>query len=240
MQDAGNGRLINLGFPDAKPEDGILIWGDSHAMVLLLLMDALGKEYGVHVTGAVRYGLPPLVGRISPRPDAALFSDAVMRLVLTQKIRRVVLIAAWSKYTNDGREFESSMRKTIGQLAAAGVNVHVVQDVPTHPYPIPKALVARCMFGIPTRVGSTRAAYIQTMTSFAHQLDKAGVPLSARLDPAPCFVSADDYLKVEQDGLSLYVDSQHLSRTGALLLRPLFEPIFSEIAVRAADNGAGK
>jgi hypothetical protein len=46
------------------------------------------------------------------------------------------------------------------------------------------------------------------------------------IDPLPYFFPQDDYSILTLDGESLYRDRDHISRVGAHLLKPLFEPIF--------------
>ena len=50
------------------------------------------------------------------------------------------------------------------------------------------------------------------------------------LDPTEQFVNTSKKLcRVAEGGKSLYMDEGHLSSAGAMLLRPLFEPIFKEM-----------
>lgn len=228
LAEAAAGKFIELGArePDAAAE--VLVWGDSHAMVLLPLLDELGREARVRVTGAVRYGLAPLVAPDAGRAEAAPFADAVLRAVNARKIRRVVLAAAWPKYTGGARDeaFVAHLRATVAQLSAAGAQVWIVGDVPLHPYPIPKALAARARFGGPTQVGVTAAEHARRAAEFARLLDAAVGGSVGRLDPTPFFATGGDALRVEDGGASLYVDAQHLSRKGVARLRPLFAPVF--------------
>jgi hypothetical protein len=49
------------------------------------------------------------------------------------------------------------------------------------------------------------------------------------LDPTDLFVSPKNLCRVAEGGKSLYRDKDHLSVAGAMMLRPLFEPIFERI-----------
>ncbi len=50
------------------------------------------------------------------------------------------------------------------------------------------------------------------------------------LDPTEYLVNSNHLCRVVDDGKVLYYDGNHLSEAGAMLLRPLFEPIFVGIA----------
>jgi len=49
------------------------------------------------------------------------------------------------------------------------------------------------------------------------------------LDPTALFEYSNNLCRLEKDGKALYWDDGHISVAGAMLLRPLFEPIFQGI-----------
>ena len=48
----------------------------------------------------------------------------------------------------------------------------------------------------------------------------------AIINPLPYFFPKDDYSILSLDGASLYRDGDHISRVGAQMLKPLFEPTY--------------
>lgn len=240
LKQAQEGHFINFGSA-AHPAGDLLVWGDSHAMALLPVLDALGKEFGARGLGAVHSSTAPLVGissstgRRSLGKDSIPFARAVTAYVKSNQIRHVVLAAAWSTYTKTNSipnrgEFVIQMRETVRQLVEAGAKVWIVKDVPTHPYDIPKALAARCLFGKPEQIGVTMNSHLQVVSEFDEILDAAIGTSAARLDPTPYFALAGGHCLVEKNGASLYRDFSHLSVNGSKALRPLFEPLFEQIS----------
>ena len=240
LRQAREAQFINFG-STTHPAGDLLLWGDSHAMALLPVLDALGKELGVHGIGAVHSSTAPLVGfassigRLSLGKDSIPFAKAVMGFVESNQIRHVILAAAWSTYTKTNSiptrgEFVIQMRETVRQLTEAGAKVWIVKDVPAHSYDIPKALAARCLFGKPEQIGVTLNSHLQVVSDFDGILNAASVTGATRLDPTPYFALTGGQCMVEKDGASLYRDFSHLSVNGSKVLRPLFEPLFERIS----------
>ena len=86
LQDAKAGRFLGLG--SNRPEDPIrlLIWGDSHAMAALPVLDKLCSENSVRALAATHSSTAPLLGYVSEGiyslgNDAPAFNEGVIKFI---------------------------------------------------------------------------------------------------------------------------------------------------------------
>ena len=222
-------HLVNFNAAGTNPPVKIVVWGDSHAFALAPVIDMLGQEKKWSAMAATHDGTPPVLWGSHPDNSvkrAAVFSDAVFQYLAQTHPASVVLTARWTTYiAND--TFKSNLLATVQALQALGIKVYVVKDVPYPGYDAPRfaALTAQ-QHGDTSQLGITKKIYEQRnreLDSVFEQLSKLGVPV---LDPAPYFLNGDGLYGVVQAGEILYTDGDHLSVFGAMLLAPMFEPLF--------------
>ncbi|MBB5030472.1 acyltransferase family protein [Prosthecobacter vanneervenii] len=234
LEQAQRGEFVILGGKEHRAP-GVLVWGDSHAMALLPVIDELCKEKGVQGFAAVHYQTPPLLsyvpaGPYSLKDKTPLFGAAVLDFVRSKKIPRVVLTASWNYYfeaDNSGR-IRQALLDTVTSLKNVGASVWVMEDVPNQPFDVPRRLAAEVMFyrgdvnliGLP--LATHRADSIQQ-----HEVLQSLAPQHyTLLDPVGIFLNPQGFCRVAADGRALYTDSSHISTQGARFLRPLVKSIF--------------
>jgi len=224
-------NLIRLG-TSGSPK--FLLWGDSHAMCYLRVLDSLCKEHNVAAVAATHTNRPPVVGFAYRGEADTAFNSAVCNFIVSQKIQHVVLAAAWNRYCKRPN-FEGCLLETVKQLRAAGVEVYVVRDNPQFPYDVRRALVLRSLWG-----GDAGKSPIQMTLSDYQATSDFPIPLSELLSKADvCFLDtlhffmarteSTAFVPYDEGGL-FYSDSQHLSDYGASSIRSMFGILFHRLA----------
>jgi len=223
--------MVRLGATNNHPS--VLVWGDSHAMAVLPVIDAIAKETGNAVVAATHAATPPVIGYFSRNQwglneESLPFNAAVMDYVKTSRIRTVILISYWNMHS-EITEFQSALLKTAGEIRAAGATVYLMRDIPIYDYNIQKVLVRSSYKGEDlAQFGLTQsefAAADKMPVTFLEQLKSAGVQI---LDPLPLLMErsrSEKFLPFDSGG-SFYYDGNHLSTYGSLALKPLFAPLF--------------
>jgi peptidoglycan/LPS O-acetylase OafA/YrhL len=211
-----------------RPVD-VLIWGDSHAMSLVPVIDELCQRKGWLDMEATRSGTPPVLGGYSLKGYGevpSVFSDTAFRYVTACHPRVVILAAKWSGYTASDR-FKSNLVATVRALADLGVKVYTVKDVPFPGFNAPRFAALTAMHhGDIHLLGVTSGEYEKMNNELEPayaQITSLGDPV---LDPAPFFLNTNGLYGVEKGGRILYFDPDHLTVDGSMLLMPMFEPIF--------------
>ncbi len=232
VDDMRAGKLIELGqgAPDAPIE--LVVWGDSHAMAVLHMVDILCRERGVRCVGATHSSTVPLLGipgdgPYSLREDAQEYARLLLGFIATERVPKVLLAALWSGYDPTGELFQRALTETTRALSRTGAQPYVLLDVPYPDFDVPTALALSAARGQETcPLGVTRAAHearnVGVKAVFEAQ-ESAGLQ---RLDPLPAFLGERDRSLLERDGHALYFDHHHLSTHGSLLLRPVLAALF--------------
>jgi hypothetical protein len=230
VNDIEAGRIPRFGshLPDAPVR--LLLWGDSHSWHAVPALDEFCRSRG----GAgeiVAYGLtPPLMDAVfmtsGMDKKTPAWAEAVLKHVQRAGIKEVVLAGYWSRYEElDAALLEKALRATIARFNAVGCRVWVLLDVPTLNVNVPRALT-RSPWPL---AAASHADWRQTVEQH-HQKNKvlyrlADEGLSAGLiDPARFLLDPQTgRYRADVDGVSVYVDNNHLTNRGArLVLLPVF------------------
>jgi len=222
-------HILNFNAVGTNPPARVVIWGDSHALAMAPVIDMLCQEKNWPDMAATHDGTPPVLWGSHPDNSvrrAALFSEAVFQYIAQTRPASVVLTARWATYVASDT-FKSNLVATVHSLLDLGIKVYVVKDVPYPGYDAPRfaALTAR-QHGDISQLGVTQKIYEQRNRELApvfDQIARLGVPV---LDPTPYFLNSNGLYGIEINGKILYTDGDHLSVSGAILLAPIFEPIF--------------
>lgn len=229
-ESAAAGLLPEIGRLDAGADVELLVWGDSHAMALLHVLDVVCREAGIRALAATHSATAPLLSFRSVSPysleeRSIPYNQAILDVVRDRHIKKVLLAADWNTYLRGGEaSFVGALRGTIEALRSAGATVLLVKDVPRQPFEVPKALAIAAqrgqqppLLGLPGRDYQAQGASADRVFG---QLAGPGVTV---VDPAPILMDEDGTCRIEADGYALYFDHHHLSTHGAMLLKPLFK-----------------
>ena len=216
----GDTRLTKVSF---------LLWGDSHAMSLGPLMNALSKENHIKGLQLTHSAMAPLAKReqddLPTTTPSSKWSTLAMTTIEKYDIPTVFMVARWQSYASP--TFAEDLNATIGLMKRKGVAVVLVCDVPQQHIEFPPRALA-----IATRWPALRPIPVtwqehklaaEPFYSICDMIRSSGKQGLTILDPAPLITGWDD---LGYGGKSTYVDDHHLTDHGALMLRALFEPVF--------------
>ena len=142
-------KLVRLG--SAEGETKLLIWGDSHAMAILPVIESLCLENGTVAYAATRYATAPAVEYFHKNQDRqrqgiVKFNAAVVEYVQSSRIPAVLLVGRWSYYEDfPDRTLADALLQTIDSLVACGCRVYFMKDVPNYHFDVPSAMVRNTM-----------------------------------------------------------------------------------------------
>jgi peptidoglycan/LPS O-acetylase OafA/YrhL len=232
---AERGDFPSFGISEGR--DCVMVWGDSHAMMIVPGVDAACRNFGISGIQATYSATPPLLGfifhgsRYGLGAEGPRFNRAVVKTILERPVRLVVIAAHWENYA-DSTDFEQCLRETVDAITSAGIPVCLMLDVPSHPTPIPEALARRAIFGLGTAdlVVSDREYQVQNRLANDIIRRVAGNRVVI-LDPREIMTDSSGNWVAELGGEALYEDSSHLSGAGARRLVPLFERLFQEVGL---------
>ena len=236
------GEFPRFGSKDDIEVD-LLVWGDSHAMAAMPVIDSLCQQEHVHGAFAAYSSTPPLVNFVWETPHGLgqrtpQFSDATLNFVQIHRVRNVVLIGLWSQYIYvsennlSSGNFSECLTATIKRLREAGATVSIMLEVPQHKsLDIPKLLARESflrrdvdLIGVPVAQHQLR------VTTMNHQIREAVAGLAVVLDPLESFANSRGFCPAQKEGKSLYRDNHHLTVHGSMQLADLFRPIIERIA----------
>lgn len=238
LKGATEGRFMELGSGDKHQPIKILVWGDSHAMATLPAFDFLCKKYGVRGLAATHSSTAPLIGYNSQasnlKNDCIPFNDAILAFIKENSIRDVILAASWGGYATRDKTTELLHRgliDTIDALKGTNVRIWIMRDVPIQPWNVPKTMASVVWHrrGNPEEFGLSLANHrkeFQRQNRIFEGLTMKAPDISI-LDPTHIFFGSNSLCRVEDQGKCLYSDSNHLTTPGAMMLRPLLEPLFN-------------
>jgi peptidoglycan/LPS O-acetylase OafA/YrhL len=233
LQDAEAGRFVSLGSNGPGAPIRLLVWGDSHAMAVLPALDYLCREYLIRGVAAAHPGTPPLLDFVpesvySLGQEAPKYGDAVIRFIKAHQIPNVLLIARWKVYqAAKSSEFHSALTETLAELQKCQVKIWIMQEVPNFSWDVPKALARAGVFNNdPEKLNLPLSSYFKQVADEEHEFLRAAASGILVLNPAP-YLTQGAMVPLTEKGFPIYQDRQHLTIHGAMLLRPMFLPLFA-------------
>jgi hypothetical protein len=232
-----------VGLPSQGGNYDVVLWGDSHALQLAPLLDALGKRLNFAGRVITKAGCPPLPGvRLygddSPyRKECPEFNESVMQQLLQRSPGFIIVACVWSNYATNSfmpasatarplaalslTNFASPLKNAVLALTRAGHRVVIVGQVPL---PVGDSIDCIQRLQMTGRDASECAAASASRT----EVDSKVNPLlqqAAGSIPGVCIVNPfERYCNAQvcpiftADGRFIYMDAAHLSPTGAGLL----------------------
>lgn len=227
------GNIPEFGVADGRRS--CLVWGDSHAMSLIPGIDAACKTRDVRGFQVTNHSTAPLLDfvareRLGLNERAPAFNRAVADHAVSEHVDIVFIIGYWVSYA-DRPGFEVSLKKTVRELADAGIHVVLVRDVARFPYdPNMKLSMAVRLGRDVTKVGVPDADYVRINTRWNDLFDELAGDNVSVLDLSPVFVDETGLWRAEQGGVSMYCDHDHLAKAGSLRVQPLVEALFDGLS----------
>ena len=229
------GSLCELG-PKNDAKADVVVWGDSHAVVLFPAYEEIASARNVRIHAAARSSCRPLIDFASKSESSARrkscgdFNRAMLSAIDSIDPDLVILNAWWlvpdleltatgaEKLADGTPSFEQAVERTLRAIGRR--RVCVVGDVPALNYWMPYAYSMARRRGID-------AGFIAVSTSAAksqlRELDRDFAELRQRngftfVDPKSALCAGSTCALVTADGRSVYRDNNHLTVVGAQLL----------------------
>jgi peptidoglycan/LPS O-acetylase OafA/YrhL len=244
-KDVEAGRLRRLGALREKDDVDVVVWGDSHAMVMAKAFDSLLKERNASGVLAARLSSAPVFdawwrGNGQPLPEnrkCPAFNEAVFDFILEKDVRNVVLACNWEIYKQeDGtRPIGDALLDTVKRVKSEGINVYVLLQIPNQGFDVPKVLGLAAITGRDTTHLLAEATDHRPLgdagIELAQELKDAGAVL---IDPSRVLLDADNRRFIAaKDGQTLFFDGTHLTPRAA---EELLLPLLRESIVPAATD----
>jgi peptidoglycan/LPS O-acetylase OafA/YrhL len=216
-------KLTRAETSDSK---AVLVLGDSHADVLKELLVDIADAEGVPLFLTTRNCDLGRFGSI------AFCNDKIFAKIIAQAkqngITDVIAISYW-----EVEKFNATtLSKDIKKLVDSGMRVHVVAAVPNDPTYDPRKRARNTLNGMQLDFSGISREKHEENSSAAQKIFDGAIdkynPYVAFIDPAPYFCSSGE-CKWHQEGIPYYRDSNHLTFTGAEVLRPLFTQTIKSI-----------
>jgi peptidoglycan/LPS O-acetylase OafA/YrhL len=255
LDQIASGRLCSVGPQDDEAARG-LVWGDSHAMVLLPAYEQLAKRHHIRLFFAVRFACRPLAGTVlrqwheSDRKYCGGFNDAAVQAVRQLNPRLLILNAHWidmdadivppprADDAPDDSNFKRALRESLRETASKNRSVCIVQDVPDFKYDLPMALgVARKRGSAEDFLNLTRAEAEERFSGPERDIRALAQqhPALRVVDPKEVLCRENSCI-FESGGQLLYGDADHLSMAGALFITSELDGCFRDVARASAPE----
>ncbi|HEV3272309.1 MAG TPA: acyltransferase family protein [Candidatus Methylacidiphilales bacterium] len=231
LEDVLKGNFIELGSGDRSLPIKLFVWGDSHAMTTLSILNQLCKEHGVRAVAATHIAMNPLLNIESSETRVA-YKNAVLKFIRDNHVPEVLLVARWDTHGYEAPKVHDCLIETLGALKEAGARVWVMREVPRPGVNVPSFLAFGVMLGSqdPEGPACPLISYHKDIAVQNRIFENIPPSDTTILDPTPFFVRPNGDLILAAGGKALYFDDNHLSVAGAMRLRPLFEPLFEDLS----------
>ena len=215
----------------------------------------MAERHGESIKAFVANGCPPVLGVHRGGRHAGCYArnNQILRaLEESRDIKSVILMSRYAQYVDDDEivgesgealdlptrraVFERQLNLTVRRLIAAGKRVILVYPTPEIGFSVPPTLSRLVVMGRdPASFNLPRADF--------HAREKIVFSILDGVDASPQLVRIWPHKRlcdsvrclIVADGKALYRDEDHLSRAGANLLMPEFEPIFAGPDLPAAS-----
>jgi peptidoglycan/LPS O-acetylase OafA/YrhL len=243
----------------------VALVGDSFGDAVAPGLDAAAREAGIGVEVLTRAGCRPLIVRTQTPRECDQVAGAVgQHIASSSNIRSVILVGRWSKMLEGGRfgavsdhatfmtdeqtpdqsraGGEAVFRRALGRtLASYGPDkrVFVVGFMPEQQKLVPQSLVLQAILGRSTSSGVARATFEARQKTVRRILADPTLPEFVLID-ASNYLCDRTTCPIEAEGRALYYDDNHLSRTGALRARGMFDPALNRLMAANRPRPAGE
>ncbi len=221
------------------------VFGDSHALSLLPVMDAAFDSINEGGSFVASAGCTPFLGLHALRnrqevENCNLLNTRVFNFVRDNDIKKVVLIARWSYYSKGGygggdfsyisnnasgqktaeesyTTFSDSLNKTVKEYNSIGVEVFIITQVPEQRITPRKAYKA--LFSNKIKTIDELSIKTQEHISLQRDINDMFAETNANVCDISMSMCNEEFCKIGSTTESFYYDGDHLSVSGSLQLK---------------------
>ena len=152
----------------------------------------------------------------------------MIKFIKAHQIPNVLLIARWKDYrAGKSPMFHIALTKTLTELQKCRAKIWIMQEVPNFSWDVPKALARAGLFNNdPEKLNLPLSSYFKQVADEEHEFSQAAASDIFVLNPAQ-YLSKGAIVPLSENGFPIYQDRHHLTIHGAMLLRPMFLPLFA-------------
>jgi len=251
-----SGKICPIGNTAVTPS--FVLWGDSHAAAIAPLFEHLATVNNVSGFTAFDGSCVPLLGAKHYEEGTvercARFQDSILTFIQTRHIRNVYLHARWAIYCEGTRyhqeeglpvlltanrnprqnyaEFEYLFRSTIQELRRRQVNVVVIASVPEVGTDVPTALARSAARGLSVELRPRLSDFMERQARTFGVLSRVAAQNAVRVVyPHETFCDSSLCILTKENNI-LYMDDNHLSVHGAMLLASAVTPFLEKALSR--------
>ena len=239
------GELCHYGSSEASARR-LVVWGDSHAVMLLPALESLAMDHGVSLYFAGTTSCRPLIGVVSRRRSERAqrkcdeYNAAMLRAIESLDPAVVILAAYWTYPDVDlvptghvpiSEEdlFATGLRNVLDRPEMQSRVTCAVLDVPRFDFSVPNAYGRAVRRGIDTDfLAMDRVKALQQLAPAEDALKRMQAIGALRLaDPKQSLCTEHVCRSELSTGDLLYGDDNHLSVRGARFVAPDARAVFS-------------
>jgi hypothetical protein len=226
------GRFTPIGTRQTNAPLDVLIWGDSHALAMMPVLDELCVQGSRNAALACFPSTPPVLaggqyGGAKFGFDGKTYDIArvVLDFITKSRPKIVIMTAGWGLYPATD-SYKTQLLATVRGALESGAKVYVLKDVPGPQFDAPRVVAITAFFGGDLESLGMAPAQLEAETqNMAETFDRISQMGATVFDPAGLFLNQKGVYGVIKDDKVLYMDGSHLTVEGAMLLAPLFKPI---------------
>lgn len=208
------------------------VFGDSHAWAGHDAFNKWLRDRGQRGAFVFRHSCPPITGAdvFGERGECKRFSEDMYRLVLSNPtISHVLLVSTWMQaaegrlttsadtYVGVQRSleiFSDAFEGSVKALTTGGKQVYVWEPVPGAKGNVPEGLARALLHSTRHNLEVDRNAYFREKAFFFDALRQSRVQIAGTVSPASLLCASGSCV-VEIDGVPLYFDNNHITRSSA-------------------------
>lgn len=202
----------------------VFVWGNSFARMWAPAIDFVAKEKGVSGVSSILSACPPLAVTFPGENEKCRIFNSEVFAYLTQnpQLTTIILAANWGGDDERLHAFEETLR----QLAALDRHIVVIINPPYPGYNVPRMLATRKLRNQDPPPLVTEAEWREQESDFLKNIRLLAIRHNVQLVDPGQFLCRSGLCAVSDDGVPLYYDSAHLTRSGALKARSVLIPVF--------------
>jgi hypothetical protein len=241
-----------------------LLWGDSHAGPLGYALKAAARRAHVRLLAAWNTGCLPLPGvdRVEkPHFQCVPKNGLVASWIAKSDVKHVILASRWALFAEgthlpnepgapvrlrdllhpSGRELpprevlSTAFERNVTWLRSRGIRVTVIASTPEVGIHVPRALARLMWWHQPRDLRPTVEQFMERQRSAFDLLESGRKKLGIEVVYPHIALCGAKYCSIEDHGLPLYYDDDHLSVIGAQRIAPIMDQVFAS-SVSASGN----
>ncbi|MBT9584882.1 acyltransferase [bacterium] len=230
LRDLEKGSVPKFG--SSRPGSPMLVvWGDSHALVLLDGIDEMARQRDIQGRSFTTYGRPPFDYPFEDptmRQEQRRRCELIQRYLLQQRPALVLLAFHWGGY--DLELARPGLTELSAFLRQHQLRFRMVLDVPAQEVlPLRAVAIWQSWGRDPSGIGISQGDHRRVAAPFQRLLSAVGFPAGTWIDSGAPLLSSDRIYSVYRDRECLYHDTHHLSVAGSKRVAPAFEPDLTEL-----------